>query len=206
MFVCRFLDKEDVDGVPTYDEICRDRDELILDEKQLTEQENFEVKYNYRYEEPDAEFVKRYPRTFDGGDGVGGSLRRTDDRRKIKRQEVKDRKVREKAEKMDEMKKLRELKGQEIEERLNKLREITGNERMAFDTNDLDDDFDPAKHDERMKTLFDDDYYRGDGDEDDVKPEFSDMDDELEIGEVISKSPCQRAVFYLFTYFVRRLF
>lgn len=59
-------------------------------------------------------------------------MRKTDDRRKIKRQETKERKQKEKEEKRKDLKQLQDLKRKEIEEKIEKLKEITGNTDVAF--------------------------------------------------------------------------
>lgn len=170
----RFLEKTNPDHVPTYDEIVHDSDEgLSEDEANLTKQEHFEHKYNYRFEEPDQDFIKRYPRTMES------SLRRTDDRRKLKRAEVKERKIKEKEEKFEDIRKMKELKRKEIHERMEKLREVTGNTKVSFEEIDLDEDFDPEAHDKKMQQLFNNEFYQGE--ESDQKPEFPDLDEELEI-------------------------
>ncbi|VEN38855.1 unnamed protein product [Callosobruchus maculatus] len=169
----RFLDKDNDDYIPTYEEVIHDSDELSNDEEMIEKQEEFEHKYNFRFEEPDQEFIKRYPRTLEN------SLRKKDDRRKVKRQEVKERKKKEKEEKMQDLKKLQELKRKEIEEKLEKLKEITGNPSIGFADEDIDGDFDPEEHDRKMQALFNDEFYQGP--EEEQKPQFPDLDEELEI-------------------------
>nr|CAD7586320.1 unnamed protein product [Timema genevievae] len=146
---------------------------LSGDEHTLGQQEEFERKFNFRFEEPDSEFTKRYPRVMEH------SLRKKDDRRKLKREELKKRKQEEKVRKREELKRLRAMKRKEIETKLEKLKEITGNKELGFKDEDLEGEFNPAEYDKRMKELFSDEYYK----EEDYsqKPEFPDIDEELEI-------------------------
>ncbi|KAF4525324.1 hypothetical protein B566_EDAN013185 [Ephemera danica] len=124
----RYLEDEDKEYIPTYDELVHDSDEggLSGDERTVEEMEKFEHKYNFRYEEPDQEFVKRYPRT------TQSSLRLQDDRRRKHREEVRQRKIQEKEAKRHELHQLKAIKRKEIAERLEKLKEITGNTDIQF--------------------------------------------------------------------------
>ncbi|XP_054717997.1 protein KRI1 homolog [Uloborus diversus] len=166
----KYIVKDNEGEIPTYDEITGDVEMLQEDEKILEQQEMFEHKYNFRFEEPDDEFIKRYPRT------IGDSLRRVDSRRKVKRDEYAERKKKEKEQKREELKRLKALKRKEIEEKFMKLKEICGQDELNLDENDIESDFDPDKHDQKMKELFNDDYYKV---EEEDKPQFS-YDEELD--------------------------
>lgn len=50
----------------------------------------------------------------------------------------------------------------------------------SFQDDDIEGDFDPEAHDRRMQSLFNDEFYGGP--EEEQKPEFPDIDEELEIG------------------------
>merc|ERR1712083_441685 len=87
----RYKENEKDDYVPSYDEVVHDSDDnLSEDEKNVEKQEEFEHKFNFRFEEPDDEFIKRYPRT------IKGTMRKEEDKRAKKRKEVEERKKREK--------------------------------------------------------------------------------------------------------------
>ncbi|KAJ0001491.1 hypothetical protein NQD34_006511 [Periophthalmus magnuspinnatus] len=163
---------EDVDRIPTYDELVQDEVEDSEEEGEsfLERQEDFERSYNFRFEEPDSQEIRTYPRN------IVTSVRSKDDSRKRKREEVKERKKKEKEQKQEQLKQLKNLKRSEIMEKLKRLQELTGNEQLAFSLDDLDGDFDPQKHDQLMQKVFGDEYYGG---EEDEKPQFDD-DEEIE--------------------------
>ncbi|KAL0278248.1 UNVERIFIED_CONTAM: hypothetical protein PYX00_000116 [Menopon gallinae] len=170
----RYLDHEDKNRIPSYDEIVHDSDSnLSADEETINKQDEFERKYNFRFEEPDREFIKRYPRTLEQ------SMRKKDERRKKHREEVKQRKQAERSKKDEELKRLKTLKKKEIMEKIEKLQHITGNQDIAFKSEDLEGDFDPDEYDKRMSQIFNEDYYGTGGDEE--KPEFPEYDEELDI-------------------------
>lgn len=57
----KYANKEFYDADLEYNQIIHDSDEnLSEDEKTIQKQEEFERKYNFRFEEPDQEFIKRY--------------------------------------------------------------------------------------------------------------------------------------------------
>ncbi|XP_029159954.1 protein KRI1 homolog [Nylanderia fulva] len=172
----KYMNKESYDTDLEYNQMIHDSDEnLSEDEKTIQKQEEFEHKYNFRFEEPDQEFIKRYPRTMEH------SMRKKDTRRAQKRAEVRQRKEEVKQRQKEEVKQLKALKRKEIEEKIDKLKEITGDSDIHFDNAfDFDADFDPSEHDKKMKELFNDEYYAG-GEDENQKPEFPEIDDELDI-------------------------
>lgn len=168
-----YVEAKSYDEIPTYNEIVGEDANLSNDEKDLEEQEVFEHKYNYRFEEEDPDFIKRYPRT------ITNSVRRTDDKRKQKRKETKIRKQQEKKEKMRELEIIKEAKRKEILDKIEKLKLVTGNEDLNINENELDEDFDPEAHDKRMAELFNNDYYQVE--EGEEKPQCPSDIEELQV-------------------------
>ncbi|XP_050096374.1 protein KRI1 homolog [Anopheles aquasalis] len=165
------LNKRFVQGgdIPSYDDIVATSE----DEEELEKQEEYERQYNFRFEEPDPEYIKRYPRT------VEDTVRIERNKRQEQRQALKERKQKEKEQQRRELEELKAVKLREIKERIQRLKEIAATEKLAMDEADLESDFDPDEHDRRMREMFNDEYYGVD--EGDQKPEFPELDEELGI-------------------------
>ena len=176
-----YLEDEETDDIEskTLKDTNNSEDEKKLEEFE-EKQEEFEHKYNFRFEEPDQDFIKRYPRTM----LLQDTMRKKDNSRKRKREEVKARKLEEKQKKREELKQLKALKRKEIAEKIKTLQKVVGNKDFCpFKEQDIDDDFDPAEYDKRMSEVFDN---YNDEIEDTEKPVFSDLsdpelEDELEV-------------------------
>ena len=128
----------------TYDDDNEDDDRSIdEEEKELDRVDRFESKYNFRFEElqqhnqddDNEDIYNNYNATNNSSlyevqghsRQVQGSLRRVDDTRKIERENRIERKQREKRQKEAELIRLKNLKKQELVERLKKISHVAGN-------------------------------------------------------------------------------
>ncbi|XP_017695625.1 PREDICTED: protein KRI1 homolog, partial [Lepidothrix coronata] len=97
------------------------------------------------------------------------SVRRRDERRKEKREQLRERKKKERARRREELKQLKNLKRQELAARLARIRDASGSDAFGLTDSQLQEDFDPAQHDQLMAEWFGEEYY-GRGEEE--KPQF----------------------------------
>merc|ERR1712059_151112 len=89
---------------------------------------------------------------------------------------VEERKKREKEQKKEEIKVLKSMKKKEIMDKLAQLKQITGNEDMVMDDEDIEGDFDPEKYDKRMQEIFNNYDENVEINPDEEKPTFSDIE------------------------------
>lgn len=155
-----------------------DAEDVSDDEAEVEKQEAFETRYNFRFEEPGGAALRSHSRTQEA------SIRKGSDARKDKRKEVADRKTAEKLKLQEEIKRLKNLKKKEIDDKLQQIRSVAGDAALALGADELDADFDAAAYDARMGAAFGDESGYYDKEEEDEagvkKPEFGDMEEELQ--------------------------
>lgn len=142
------------------------------DEDVLEKQEDYEREYNFRFEENASDRVLGHSRF------VEGSVRKETNARKQQRERKKERMAQAEVERQEEVKRLKNLKKKEIQEKLDKIREIAGIDRndIPLTEADLEEDFDPEEFDKKMKAAFGDEYYEAE----EVDPQFGNDTDEGE--------------------------
>ena len=146
-------------------------------EEEVEEAEKFEHSYNFRFEEPDGAQIVSHARR------IEGTVRREKTTRKDKRKEREERKLSEKERLKAEVRRLKNLKRQEIQEKMAQIASIGGLARSdVVKAANLTTEFDPDEHDRLMSAMYDDEYYAaGEGENPEAleKPEFGDLDDEV---------------------------
>lgn len=144
-------------GWKTKDKINKDEEEGSSDDEDdefLEKMDEFETKYNFRYEEEGGHAISSHSRH------VGDSVRVKDSKRRKERDSKKERRDAEKKAKLGELQRLKNLKQVEINARLKELEQVTGNKVATEIVADLfDSEFDPNLHDQQMESMLGDDYY-----------------------------------------------
>ncbi|XP_065874063.1 uncharacterized protein [Euphorbia lathyris] len=161
-----WIDRENKSPLVEDDEV----DDLLSDEEEVWDQEDYEASFNYRYEENVGDRVMGHSRF------VEGSVRKEKNSRKEQRKNKLERMKISELERKEELKYLKNLKKKEMKEKLMKVMEVAGvnhENDFGLDLNDLEEDFDPAEYDKKMKAAFGDEYYTTN----DADPEFGSDDD-----------------------------
>lgn len=112
--------------------------------------EEFETKYNFRFEQPGSASLTTHARTL-------STTRKGEEKRKKERERKRLQKEEEKKRELEEIARLRNLKRTEIEERIRRVEGVAG--AGGWTEKDLEGDFDPDEWDKRMQGVFNDTYY-----------------------------------------------
>ena len=148
-------------------------DDSASDSELLERAEEFEHKYNFRFEEPGGDKLVSHSRH------IEGLIRREDTKRRDKRKKVKERKESERAKLLAEVRRLKNLKREEIDSKMRQIRAIGGLSASRLKDDLLNTEFDPAAHDKVMAEMYNDDYYHDEEAANVAKPEFGDLEEEL---------------------------
>ena len=124
------------------------------EEQHWEDAEAYETNYNFRYEEPNSARIETFPRV------IESSVRKKESKRKRQRESKQERIALRKQEEALEVKRLKNLKKAEINERMQKIKEVSGLKDIDMDAFDLEGDYDPNKFDEQLSKLFTDVYYK----------------------------------------------
>mmetsp|Transcript_9403 Transcript_9403/g.7178 ORF Transcript_9403/g.7178 Transcript_9403/m.7178 type:complete len:167 (+) Transcript_9403:182-682(+) len=136
------------------------------------EMEGFEHAYNFRFEEPNSQYLVTHSRV------VEESLRRKDESRKDKRERKREKKEAEKRAKTEELARAREAKREEVLEKLRKAEFVAGMNKGGILDNkmllekaekELKTEFIPELYDKTMEKVFGEKYYEGE-DDDEFEP------------------------------------
>lgn len=133
------------------------------DEEKDEQFEEFEHKYNHRFEEEGGANITTYQRN------IPDSYRIKDDSRAQKRKQREQRLESEKEAFKSELQMAKDIKKQEMKKKLEVIEKIAGTDRIKEIIDQLEDEFDPDKFDEKMNKIFNEEYYGVKDKEDDIK-------------------------------------
>lgn len=143
--------------------------EISEDDMELERQEEYE----YRFQENPGDRVLGHARK------VEGSVRKKTNTRKEQRKSKEERMAIAQKEREDELKHLKNLKKQEIQEKVKKIMNTAGindDDIIPLSMAEIEKEFDPEEYDRMMKKAFDDKYYNAE----DADPDFCSDNDDIE--------------------------
>ncbi|BAT87688.1 hypothetical protein LR48_Vigan09g181400 [Vigna angularis] len=144
-------------------------EEISEDEIELERQEEYE----YRFQENPGDRVLGHARK------VEGSVRKKTNTRKEQRKSKEERMAIAQNEREEELKHLKNLKKQEIQEKVKKIMETAGindDDLIPLSMAEIEEEFNPEEYDRMMKAAFDDKYYNAE----DADPDFCSDNDDIE--------------------------
>ncbi|CAK8574001.1 unnamed protein product [Lathyrus sativus] len=144
-----------------------DFQEISEDEIEIERQEEYE----HRFQENPGDRVLGHARK------VEGSVRKKTNTRKEQRKSKEERMAIAQKEREEELKHLKNVKKQEIREKVKKIMKTAGideDDVIPLSAVELEEEFDPEEYDRMMKKAFDDKYYNAE----DADPEFCSEDEE----------------------------
>ncbi|XP_004486466.1 uncharacterized protein [Cicer arietinum] len=144
-----------------------DLQEISEDEMEIERQEEYE----HRFQENPGDRVLGHARK------VEGSVRKKTNSRKEQRKSKEERMAIAQKEREEELKHLKNVKKQEIQEKVKKIMKTAGiddDDIIPLSVAELEEEFDPEEYDRMMKKAFDDKYY----DAEDADPDFCSEDEE----------------------------
>ena len=175
----RWVDHDDLssddDEGPTKPRIIGDDgDDSDASLHDLNRMDDFESKYNFRFEEATANSgaglsVVGYSRA-----ALSDTIRRKDDSRKLKREQRKERKAAERKAKEEKLKRLKNAKKEELEDRISQIKGVLGGKGGSEDDPKdqgpeideemvaklMEGDFDPDKFEDLMSKMYSNDFYQ----------------------------------------------
>lgn len=136
------------------------------DEEKDDEFDEYEFKYNHRFEEEGGANITTYQRN------IADSYRIKDESRKEKRKQTEQRKLEEKEKIKTEIALVKEAKKEQIKNKLEAIERIAGTEKIKEIVDELEDEFDSEKFDEKMNKIFNKEYYEGVERDDNIKEDI----------------------------------
>jgi protein KRI1 len=146
-----------------------DLQELSEDEMEIDMQEEYEL----RFQGNPGDRVLGHARK------VEGSVRKKTNTRKEQRKSKEERMAIAQKEREEELKHLKNVKKQEIQEKVKKIMKTAGiddDDIIPLSAAELEEEFDPEEYDRMMKKAFDEKYYNAE----DADPEFCSDDEDME--------------------------
>ena len=125
--------------------------------------DEFEAKYNFRFEEEGGINVTTFKRD------VEETYRKKDEKRIEKRKKVEERKKQEEEKIQNELKMARSIKKEEMIQKVDHLEKVAGTDKINMIINELEKEYDPKNFDQIMNQIFDEKYYKELDHEENVK-------------------------------------